>query len=69
MAGGGHTWWYGRPARQRREECEARATLERHRGAFGAPGRPLGRVRRRSAAHELLPKMSASQRVVRCTRE
>jgi hypothetical protein len=54
--------------RQRREECEARATLERHRGAFGAPGRPLGRVRRRSAAHELLPKMSASQRVVRCTR-
>ena len=54
--------------RQRREECEARATLERHRGAFGAPGRPLGRARWRSAAHELLPLMSASQRVVRCTR-
>ena len=47
--------------RQRREECEARATLERHRGAFGAPGRPLGRVRRRSAAKKLLPKIQASQ--------
>ena len=53
--------------RQRREECEARATLERHRGAFGGPWRRQRRVRRRSAAHELLPEMSASQRVVRCT--